>query len=74
MGAEPPDKTENVIRFGCGFFAGTVLVGLLSAVAFANTMAEAIIAIVVPSLVCGVAAVVSGDRFWSSIEKWWWWT
>lgn len=70
-----PDKTENTIRFGCGFTFGLVL-GFVFAVQWMASTWGCFTAIAIASgIVCGLLAMKKGDAFWYSLKDklWWWW-
>lgn len=67
-----PDSLEKGIRFGCGGILG-FLFGLYVAFnGFAdrdNTLIS-VLTIAFLTILFGVLAMKQGDRFWSSIRKW----
>jgi len=81
---EPPDTLEKGTRLGCGFLFGC-FVGFIAALEFLPFKGLAILAgCLVGGLLCAVAALRYGDRFWlgaSRVTRWgrwpewrdWWW-
>ena len=73
--SEAPDKTEKVIRFGCGFvFCLAVCVSSL--IVFLIDKDRTFLAIVfVTALVFGIASMRYGDSFWRWVGRhgFWWW-
>lgn len=70
-----PDKTENQIRFGCGFTFGMVL-GFAFAVQWVADNWGSFVAIaVVFAIACGLLAMKYGDAFLHSLKDklWWFW-
>jgi hypothetical protein len=71
-----PDKTENKIRFGCGFIFGLVL-GFVYAIGWVAVTWGVFVAIVIATaIVCGLLAMKYGDSFWYYLKdrSWWlWW-
>jgi hypothetical protein len=70
---EPPDRTERIMRFGCGalFGAACTAVGLFGCLPWPWWAVAAAVAMGW----CGYAAMARGDRFWSEVDwRWpWWW-
>ena len=67
----PRDKLESTVRFGCGAIFG----GLISAWLFFRWIDAAprfIVVIVLIAVICGLAAMRFGDRFWLKLSDYWW--
>ncbi|MBK8816260.1 MAG: hypothetical protein IPN42_12530 [Methylococcaceae bacterium] len=68
------DSEEKRVRFGCGFIFGFFIGGI---VAFKHMVSDGnylLTASVILGLVCGIAAMKQGDKFWEAFltGKWWW--
>ena len=67
---EPPDNIEKGIRFGCGAVAGVAL-AITSMLSISIVKGWYLVAFVcIWAVVCGVAAMRYGDKFWHNISKW----
>lgn len=63
-------ESEQVTRFGCGALVGALL-GLALIIGFTLTsLGSATVALVALMIICGVLALVHGDRFWYSLKDW----
>ena len=68
-----PDKEEKIIRFIFGFLAGA-FIGLLSIFHFSLNLEVIAYFTIAASLVCGLLAMIYGDRFWHSLTRYFsWW-
>jgi hypothetical protein len=70
---ENPDKTEKVIRFGCGFTFGIVVTFISANLWLVVEGFWSIAAALVAGLFCGYMALREGDHFWTNLKKYWWW-
>ena len=68
----PADKTEKVLRFGCGFIFGLVFFGI-SSIWFVVESSTYAIAIIIAATVFGLAALRFGDAFWRAFGRWFSW-
>ncbi len=71
---ESPSSTEKVIRFGCGFFFGVIVIGLGGARAFYYRGDSFLAFILIAALIFGLAAMRYGDSFWRALKNFgtWW--
>jgi hypothetical protein len=73
---EPPDTQEEIIRFGCGFIVGFFGIGVGSVMAALVSQDYILAVCLIPGIVCGIAAMKYGDRFWQRLSEssfWRWW-
>ena len=68
----PADKTEKVLRFGCGLIFGLVFFGI-SSIWFVVESSTYAIAIIIAATVFGLAALRFGDAFWRAFGRWFSW-
>jgi hypothetical protein len=69
-----PDKTEKVVRFGCGFVFGLVI-GFFTAITCVIESWSIVVLIAFGAAVLfGWLAKKYGDAFWNSMKNWWYWT
>ena len=66
---ESPSTLEKAVRFGCGFVFGC-FAGLLGVLSLITWKGHYIVAgCALGGLLCGVAAMKYGDRFWLRISR-----
>lgn len=72
-----PDRLEKAFRFGCGGLLG-LLLGLFLSIKFFYMLENRILSIIIIGItvvLCGLAAMEKGDRFWYSLKDlripWW---
>jgi hypothetical protein len=66
---EPPDSFEKGIRLGCGFFFGC-FVGFAIALTLLTLNGHILVAsCLIGGLVCALAALRYGDRFWLGVAR-----
>ncbi len=65
-----PDKMESGIRLGCGAVAGLPIgFGISYFWYIDHTLLQNAIAAVAAALVCSIAALFFGDRFWEALSR-----
>ena len=71
---EPPDTQEKVIRFGCGFVFGALLVAGSSITWSLASHYYYVAAAIIVGMSFGLLALRYGDAFWGRLSHWlWWW-
>lgn len=63
-----PDSLEKGLRFGCGSLLGLLVGAYFFQRFFFESIGVGLFIIVVVSVLCGIAAMKKGDRFWNSIK------
>lgn len=67
----PPDRTEKLVRFGCGFgFGALVALVVLAELAWGGSLDWGAVGIGgVCGVIVGLAAVRWGNRFWRAVAE-----
>ena len=67
------DKSEKVIRFGCGFVFGLVFFGACSVWFLVHEPVTHAAAVLIGATIFGLAALRFGEAFWRAFGRWFSW-